>query len=323
LLSINKRYQLPKVHFLFFQFFLKAAIGNATWKKRLEDEETRLATQAIEAYTNAVVNNHYFAFLYIYFMKNPNSTLRTEYDELPQVSQTQATAATGGNIRGGEVQQETRTAAATHKLFCADLDFVEVSVPGSAATGDATTREQDDFKLLPAPPNEDGESDERKSVREHDEIIAKEIKDLIDADRLGGNGDGSSRLSSYNLMKSKLQDDHRTMLSARTQADKKRAQQKSRVSKTSLREFTKASRKSKKDGDVIMGWTHQGKRYMQDMKRVIHEEERRGIRKKWEAVYKKMCKAVEVNEEDGLMEDEVSEPFEMEESLMYSDFVEV
>ena len=86
-----------------------------------------------------------------------------------------------------------------------------------------------------------------------------------------------------NLMKSKLQDDHRTMLSARTQADKKRAKQKSCVSKTSLREFTKASRKSKKDGDVIMGWTHQGKRYMQDMKRVIHEEEQRGIHKKWEA----------------------------------------
>ena len=59
------------------------------------------------------------------------------------------------------------------------------------------------------------------------------------------------------------------------------------------------------------------------MKRIIHEEEQRGIHKKWEAVYKKMCKAVEVNEEDGLMEDEVSEPFEMEENLMYIEFVEV
>ena len=46
-------------------------------------------------------------------------------------------------------------------------------------------------------------------------------------DQLGGNGDGSSRLSSYDLMKSKLQEDRQAMLSARTQADKKRAQQQS------------------------------------------------------------------------------------------------
>jgi hypothetical protein len=49
LLSINKHYQLPKVHFLFFEFFLRAVIGNATWKKRLEEDETRLTTQAIKA----------------------------------------------------------------------------------------------------------------------------------------------------------------------------------------------------------------------------------------------------------------------------------
>ena len=56
---------------MFFQFFLKAAIGNATWKKRLEDEETRLATQAIEAYTNAVVNNHYDQFwMHHFFLPN-------------------------------------------------------------------------------------------------------------------------------------------------------------------------------------------------------------------------------------------------------------
>jgi hypothetical protein len=77
------------------------------------------------------------------------------------------------------------TSASTHNLFCADLDFIEVSVPGSAGAGSNTiTQEQDDFKLLPPPPNEeDGESDdEQKSAREHDEAVAKEIKDLIDRD---------------------------------------------------------------------------------------------------------------------------------------------
>ena len=300
------------MHFLFFEFFLRAAIGNATWKKRLEEDETRLATQAIEAYANAVVNNHYFAFLYTYFMNNPNSTLRTEYDEVPQLTQTRQAADT--------------TSTSMHNLFCADLDFIEVSVPGSAANtgGNAITQEQDDFKLLPPPNEEDGESDEeRKSAREHDEAVAKEIKDLIDRDRPGGNGDGTSRLSYFLKMKSKLEEDRRALLSAVTPLDKKRAQQQSRASKTSLREFTKASRKSKKDSDVIMGWTLQGKQYMQTMRRVINGEEESGVRKKWETVYKKMCKAVELNEEEGLEGDEGGEQFEMEETLMYSEFAEV
>ena len=201
-----------------------------------------------------------------------------------------------------------------------------MSVPGSAATGgDAVTQEQDDFKLLPPPPNkEDGESgDEWKSAREHDEAVAKEIKDLIDRDRPGGNGDGTSRLSYFLKMKSKLEEDWWALLSADTPLDKKRAQQQSQASKASLREFTKASRKSKKDSDIIMGWTSQGKQYMQTMRRIINGEEESGVCKKWETVYKKMCKAVELNEEEGLEGDGDGEQFEMEEALMYSEFAEV
>jgi hypothetical protein len=89
---------------LFFKFFLRPTIGSATWKKQLEEDKTRLTSKAIEVYTNAVVNNHYFAFLYIYFTNNPSSTLHTEYDELPQVNQTHATAANYNNNRGGAGQ---------------------------------------------------------------------------------------------------------------------------------------------------------------------------------------------------------------------------
>jgi hypothetical protein len=172
---------------------------------------------------------------------------------------------------------------------------------------------------------EDGESDnERKSTREHDhEAVVKEIKDLIDRDRPGGNGDGTSRLSYFLKMKSKVEEDQRALLSAATPLDKKRAQRQSRASKASLREFTKASRKSKKDSDVIMGWTSQGNQYMQTMRHVINGEEESGVCKKWETVYKKMCKAVELNEEEGLEGDEDGEQFEMEETLVYSEFAEV
>jgi hypothetical protein len=124
-------------------------------------------------------------------------------------------------------------------------------------------------------------------------------------------------------MKSKVEEDRQVLLSADTPLDKKRAQRQRQASKASLQEFTKASRKSKMDSDIIMGWTSQGKQYMQTMRHVINGEEESGVCKKWETVYKKMCKAVELNEEEGLEGDKDGKQFEMEETLMYSEFAEV
>ena len=325
LLSINKRYELPKVHFLFFEFFLKAAIGNVTWKKRLAEDDTRLATQAIEAYANAVVNNHYFAFLYIYFMKNPNSTLITEYDKLlppDDAARADASRRGGASATSATTSESASAAMATHDLFCADLELIEVSVPKPDDTGN-----NENFKVLFPRDEEDEESDDEvKSAKEHDEGIAKVIKDLIERDRQpGGNGDGSSRLSSFVKMKSMVRNDREALLSASTAPDKRRAQKKSRASKTSLRDYTKGSRKSKKNSDAILGWSPQGKQYLQAMRRIISIEEESGVRKKWEVVYKKMCKAaMEANEDDeGFDSNEEAEQFEMEETLMYSELVEV
>ena len=329
LLSINKRYELPKVHFLFFEFFLKAAIGNFTWKKRLAEDDTRLAAQAIEARANAVVNNHYFAFLCMYFMKNPNSTLITEYDKLlpPDDAETRANASRrGGTSATSTTASESANAAmATHDLFCADLELIEVSVPKPDDTGN-----NEDFKVLFPRDEEDEESDDEsddevKSAKEHDEGIAKEIKDLIERDRQpGGSGDGSSRLSSFVKMKSMVRNDREALLSASTAPDKRRAQKKSRASKTSLRDYAKGSRKSKRNSDAMLGWSPQGKQRLQDMRRIISIEEESGARKKWEVVCKKTCKAaMEANEDDeGFDSNEEAEQFEMEEALMRSELAE-
>ena len=87
---------------------------------------------------------------------------------------------------------------ATHDLFCADLELIEVSVPKPDDTGN-----NENFKVLFPRDEEDEDSDDEvKSAKEHDEGIAKEIKDLIERDRQpGGSGDGSSRLPS--LVKAK------------------------------------------------------------------------------------------------------------------------
>jgi hypothetical protein len=48
------------------------------------------------------------------------------------------------------------------------------------------------------------------------------------------------------------------------------------------------------------------------------------VRKKWEVVYKKMCKAMEANKDvEGFDSNEEAKQFEMEETLMYSELVEV
>jgi hypothetical protein len=209
---------------------------------------------------------------------------------------------------------------ATHDLFCTNLELIEVSVPKLDDAGN-----NENFKVLLPHDEGDEELDEMKSAKEHDEGITKEIKDLIERDHQpGGNGDGSSRLSSSVKMKSMVQNDREALLSACTLPHKRRAQKKSRVSKASLRDFTKGSRKSKRNSDAILGWFLQGKQYLQTMRQIISVEEERGVRKKWEVVYKKMCKAMEANEDDeGFDSNEEAKQFEMEETLMYSELVEV
>ena len=262
-------------------------------------------------------------------MKNPNSTLITEYDKLlpPDDAEARANASRrGGTSATSTTTSESANAAmATHDLFCADLELIEVSVP---KPGDAGNNEN--FKVLFPRDEEDEESDDEsddevKSAKEHDEGIAKEIKDLIERDRQpGGTGDGFSRLSSYVKMKSMVRNDREALLSASTMPNKRRAQKKSRASKMSLQDFTKGSRKSKRNSDAILGWSPQGKQYLQAMRRIISIEEVSGVCKKWEVVYKKMCKAMEANEDDeGFDSNEEAEQFEMEETLMYSELVEV
>jgi hypothetical protein len=58
------------------------------------------------------------------------------------------------------------------------------------------------------------------------------------------------------------------------------------------------------------------------MRRIISVEEERGVHKKWEVVYKKMCKAMEANDDEGFDSNEEAKQFEMEETLMYSELVE-
>jgi hypothetical protein len=80
-----------------------------------------------EAYTLAMVRNHYFAWLYKFKAINPNTSIKTAYDH--QVLEP--------TNQGDEQLIE---------MFCGDLDLVEVSVPTQQQTNDnsSTDTEEED-----------------------------------------------------------------------------------------------------------------------------------------------------------------------------------
>jgi hypothetical protein len=77
--SFAEWWKLPKVNYLFYHYFYKAAIGDATWKCRLA-ENKRLGPGILEVHTHVMLCNQYFAWLYEYKANHPESELMMEYD---------------------------------------------------------------------------------------------------------------------------------------------------------------------------------------------------------------------------------------------------
>jgi len=107
--SFQLRWKLPKVHYLFYEYFFKAVVGECIWK-RLLAENKRLGTTVLEAFTQGMLANNYHAWRYDYMLKNPGITLRTEYDLLEETSDEE-----GAND--------------DERIFCADLDAFEIAAP--------------------------------------------------------------------------------------------------------------------------------------------------------------------------------------------------
>jgi hypothetical protein len=211
--SFNKRMLLPKVHFVFYNYFLRGVIGEKTWKIRIEDESKELATFAAEAYANLQLNNNYFAWLYEYMYVHPRCSLMTEYDAVEQQA---------GNEEEGDGQENIQE---PKQLFSADLDPLEITVPASYAaantsddgTGtqqapsndseDSEKQPREDFKLLFTVNGNDKEpSAEIRVAGDHRQNITNSIKEQINADR-SVNGNGSTRLSAYIKMRHDLNQD--------------------------------------------------------------------------------------------------------------------
>jgi len=304
------------IHHRLNQGTYKPTIGGAVWNRR-EVENKRPGTMIAEAYAKAVLRNHYFAWVYEFKAQNPNANLKTEY-ELPPVQVSQGT--NDGNIveQPGDEEQ----GQAPIKLFCSDLDGVEVSVPtvptilgaanrDAAAGGAAEAREDQEFKLLV---NEGATADAYKAASEHDQVILKTIQEKFEEDRTG-NGSGRTCLSFFLKMSAKLVED-----AANPETTVPLQKKRKRDSKSGLTmKFTSSTRKSKKGTDEIKGWSAEGQRYVAEMFTKIRQDERSGIRQKWEVMYKRLCEAVESRRgiNGGGNEDE--DEFEIDPDVLYEE----
>lgn len=74
------RHESPRVYFLFYNYFLRAVMGESKWTSSL-NENKKLGTTVAEAYAHTLLENNYFAWLFEYKEKQrEGDKIKTEYD---------------------------------------------------------------------------------------------------------------------------------------------------------------------------------------------------------------------------------------------------
>jgi len=108
--SFQMRLKMPKVNYIFYQYFFKAVVNVGAWKHQFT--KGRFGTNVLEAFAHAILQNNYFAWLYHYKLDNPDSTLKMEFDLADEKDST----------------DDNDNSNKTH-LFSGDLDFlVEIAL---------------------------------------------------------------------------------------------------------------------------------------------------------------------------------------------------
>jgi hypothetical protein len=297
--SFLQQWRLPKVHYLFYEYFYKAVIKDSVWNDRIDvprpGPDDRLGTRIAKVYAYSLIANHYHAWVYHFKIEYPSNTLLTEYEKIEHHE----------DQRDDNDQQEIEI-----KLFCGDLDLAEckISVPNER---------NDDFKLLlSSGPNANPAA--CKAARVHDQEILKGIKAKIDYDRQGNGNTGSTGYcGSYDKMNSKLEED---LVLVSTDSNTRARKQKQRSKSSMMENFTSSTCKSKKGSEKIMRWSAEGKRFVSRMLGEIRKDEKDGIRKKWEDMYKKISKATKQGKAQRVDEDDESkEQFDVDENVLYAE----
>ncbi len=205
------------------------------------------------------------------------------------------------------------------EMFCGDLDFVEVSVPMQQQTNNDSSMDAEEedqgmaavglleFKLL----LEEGETaDAYKVAKDNNQQILKAIQEQIDLDQQGTSGEAR-----YSKMNTILATDTENGADTDLWGWCKRK----RKSKANLTDFTSSTKKSKKQSNMIKGWTNAGKQYVMEMLKAIKQDEDYRIHKKWDGMYKTLCNTVKDGKDKDEDEAESKQHFKVDLSVLYGE----
>ncbi len=271
-------------------------------------DASRLGPVISEAYALASLDNHYFSWLYQFKIEHPNNTLITEHNQHDHQQ--------GGDDPDHQQEREEID------LFCGALVLsdCEISVPVTTTTvntGSKDNEQQDkegrnnDFKILLL---SNADPTAHKAAKDHAQEISKGIKAKIDSDRQGNSDGHYTRHDSYKKMSSTLDQDMPLI----NQENVANAKKRKRKSKSGMAAYTSSTCKSKKGSDENAGWLAEGKKLVCEVFQEIKQDERSGIRKKWENAYKHMSKVTKQDKAKAVDDDDkIKAPFEIDVNMLY------
>ena len=286
--SFELRLALPKVNYIFYEYFFKAVVGENAWKRRFV-EKKRFGTNVLEAFAHAIIRNNYFAWLYDFKSNNPGTTLVTEYD----LAATYTPNANLSQMEPYDSEDEQEELQELQAPFCGDLDEVAIKqpVPRSGRSG---------VFILLFNDGVDNEEDYNFAAK-HDEHMRRIVINSLAMNRQGQQ-DPYKKIT--NLLQSDIGTPPAATAAAVTPPESRHGQQKEiakkkRKSMRDLKMYTGARcpKKSKKDSDIFKGWSEEGKSFVVNMTTKIKDDVESGLHGEWEILYRQISKAVRVSDE--------------------------
>jgi hypothetical protein len=249
--SLQKKSRLPKVYYILFHVFVKAAmLDEKAWKSAEEDGGKRFATANIEAHVLSVLEDNYFGWLYNAkqsFGDHQDNKLLTEY-HLPD--DTECTPLCdwflGDNV---EVEYTGGDEAGTFLLIHKDESPEEYE-----RVKEERIKRQQEIAKSNAAKRKPFLDDMREKLLSHHNNVLNTV----------GGGDNQEDVTKEN---------HKRLLRKRK-----------RNTMSELKTLGGG-----KENKYLKGLTNEGKRFLDEQAKRIKSEEKTDIRKSWEQCYREIC----------------------------------
>jgi hypothetical protein len=249
--SLQKKSRLPKVYYILFHVFVKAAmLDEKAWKSAEEDGGKRFATANIEAHVLSVLEDNYFGWLYDAkqsFGDHQDNKLLTEY-HLPDDAECTPLCDwfLGDNVEveytGGD---EAGTFLLIHKVECPE-EYERVK--------EERIKRQQEIAKSNAAKRKPFLDDMREKLLSHHNNVLNTV----------GGGDNQEDVTKEN---------HKRLLRKRK-----------RNTMSELKTLGGG-----KENKYLKGLTNEGKRFLDEQAKRIKNEEKTDIRKSWEQCYREIC----------------------------------